>query len=80
MRSTIVDEKGTIVPISFFEKKNQIPTFFGFSIIAFQIYREILKKNTKSAITEKKSFLDGQMRYGMPNFQSSELSAERGNI
>ena len=31
-----------LCPVYFFEKKN--PTSFGFSIIALQIYREVLKK------------------------------------
>ena len=36
-------------------KKNRIPIFIEFCVIALQIYREILKKYRKRAITLKKT-------------------------
>ena len=40
------------------QKRIKIPTSYGFSIIVFQIYREILKKYTNRAIgLEKKTIL-----------------------
>ena len=38
------------VPCSFICKNNLIPTFFGFSIIDLQIYREILRNMDKGTL------------------------------
>ena len=63
-------------------KKNFIPISICFCVITLQIYREILKKNRKRAITlEKKQFfknlrkpfLDIHIRNGMPKFESSTI-------
>ena len=59
-----------------------IPTSSGFNVIALQIYREILKKYRKRAVTLQKNvlqnlikqFLDIDIRNVIPKFQSSRLN------
>ena len=64
-------------------QKNLIPTSSGFNVIALQIYREILKKYRKRAITLQKKqffknlrkpFLDIYIRNVMSKFQLSRLN------
>ena len=64
-------------------KKNFIPISISFCVIALQIYREILKKYRKRAITleksnfskiKKKTVLDIHTRNVMPKYQSCRLN------
>merc|ERR1712074_302625 len=64
-------------------KTNFIPISIWFCVIALQIYREILKKYRKRAITLQKNnffknlrkpFLDIHIRNVMPKFESSMLN------
>ena len=61
-------------------RKNSIPIFICFCVIALQIYREIKKKDNNSAKEQffknlRKPFLDMHIRNVMPKFESSRLNS-----